>query len=202
MRRGLLKKAAALVSALSVTLGAVVNVYAYSLSQTGGASALGNDGVTVVSLIANGGLLTHQAPADVSLGSIITSTTDQTVTGTATGYLVDNARGYNSTDEPGWTATATFTDMTSTKGTIDVTNFTVTPSNLTAVSGSVTNVTLGTAVTLSDSDNDGTSDPFTWVKATAGAGIGRYSSDLGISLVVPANTPAGDYSSTVTITIS
>jgi len=203
MRRGLLKKAAALTSAFSLVLGMTAStVLAFSLGQSGGDSALGNDNTTVVSLVANGGLLTHQAPADVSLGTIITSTNDQTVTGTATGYIVDNARGYNSTDEPGWSVTATFTDMTSTKGTIDVTNFTVTPANLTANSGSATNVTLGSATTLSDTDDDGTSDPFTWVTAAAGAGIGRYTSNLNLSLVVPANTPAGDYSSTVTITIS
>ncbi|NOY14676.1 MAG: hypothetical protein GXP43_00460 [bacterium] len=201
MHRDLLKKAAALVSVLSLTLGAAVNTYAYSLGQTGN-SALGNDGVTVVSLVANGGLLTHQAPTDVSLGSIITSTSDQTMTGTATGYLVDNARGYNTTDEPGWTATATFTDLTSSKGTIDVTNFTVTPQNLTVLSGSSTGVSLGSSTSLTDTDDDGTSNALTWITASAGSGMGRYSSDLGILLTVPANTPAGDYSSTVTITVS
>ena len=202
MRRGLLKKAAALTSAFSLVLGMTASAYAYSLSQSGGDSALGNDNTTVVSLVANGGLLTHQAPSDVSLGTIVTSTNDQTVTGTATGYVVDNARGYNSTDEPGWSVTATFTDMTSTKGTIDVTNFTVTPANLVANSGSAANVTLGSSTTLTDTDDDGTSDAFTWVTAAAGSGIGRYTSNLNLSLVIPANTPAGDYSSTVTITIS
>ncbi len=207
MRRGTLKKVAALVSAFSLTLGAVSNTaLAFNWSQSGGDSALGtvtgSDATTVVSLVADGGLLTHQAPADVSLGTIVTSTTSQTVTGTATAYTVDNARGYNSASETGWSVTATFSDMTSANGTIDVTNFTVTPSNLSAVSGSNTNVSLGSQTTLADGDDDGTSDSFTWMTATTGYGTGRYTTDLGIALTVPANTPAGDYSATVTITLT
>ena len=208
MRRGTLKKVAALVSAFSLTLGAVSSTaLAFDWGQSGGDSALNASGVgnaesAVVSLTANGGLLTHQAPADVNLGTIVTSTTTQTVTGTASAYTIDNARGYNSAAEPGWSVTATFSDMTSTNGTIDVTNFKVTPSNLIAVSGSSTNVSLGSQTTLSDANNDGTSDNFTWVTAAAGAGIGRYTSDLGILLTIPANTPAGDYSATVTITLT
>ncbi len=207
MRRSLLKKAAALTSALVVMLGAAGSVFAYDMGQTG-PSVLGGDDTTVISLIANGGLLTQNAPADVSLGSIVTSTSDQTVTGTASDYTVDEARGYNQTDEPGWSATATFTDMTSTKGTIDVTNFTVTPTNLREyrngqqVNAGSEDATLGSAVTLADSNDDGVSDTFTWMSAAAGHGIDRFKSDLGLSLVVPANTPAGDYSSTVTITVS
>ncbi len=208
MRRSLLKKAAALTSALMLVLGVVGPVMAADMGQTGGDSALGGDSTTKISLVANGGLLTQNAPVDVDLGSIITSTTNQIVPGTASDYTVDEARGYNTTDEPGWSAVATFTDMTSDKGTIDVTNFTVTPQNLREYRNSQQvnvgseDATLGSAVTLADSDDDGTSDSFTWLSAAKGHGIDRFKADLGLSLVVPANTPAGDYSSTVTITVS
>ncbi len=207
MHRGLLKKAVALTSALALVLGVAGSTLAYDTGLSG-KSDLGGDSDTVISLIANGGLLTQNAPADVSLGSIVTSTSDQTITGTALDYAVNEARGYNTTDEPGWSAIATFSDMTSTKGTIDVTNFTVTPSNLreyrnsSQVNSGSEDAVVGSSVTLADSDDDGTSDSFTWMSAAAGHGIDQFKSDLGLSLVVPANTPAGDYSSTVTITVS
>jgi hypothetical protein len=164
------------------------------------AAPLNNDTTTVATQRIIAGALTLQAPSDVTFSDITVSTVNQTVTGNASGWKVDDARGLKTSQQPGWSLTASATNFTDgdpvEPSSIAVTNLTVTPSSLSTISGSSTGVSLGSAHTFTSS-----SDQTAVAVASGGNGRGRYQGDLGLSLVVPANTPASTYSSTVTFTV-
>lgn len=208
--RSKLIKAFALASSLLLLTQTVA--MGFDMTQTGGPSQLDNIPSHVVSLVADGGLLTLDTPTDVSLGEIIVSTADQTTTGEAVGLKMDDARGDKPSNAPGWSVTATMSDFSDvlTKvdaldelSVIDITNMTVAPNGLVEFNeASVVGVSEGSSITLADTGDDGVSDAFNWVTASETNGRGRYEADVSYSLVVPANSDAADYSSDMVVTIA
>lgn len=79
-------------------------------------------------------------------------------------------------------------------------SLTITPSDIYAESGSLTGVSAGSAGTLSGTG--ATSDAKTIMTATAGNGTGIYWQDEDLSLSIHANSLSGDFTATVTITVS
>ena len=80
---------------------------------------------------------------------------------------------------------------------LPVTGFTMTASAVTTVSGSATGVTAGSPRTFIS-----TADPATISVASSGNGMGSYTNNPALQLVVPAGSFAGTYSATITETIS
>lgn len=171
-------------------------------------------GTTGVTLGVGAGALTFTAPTAVTLGAITASTVNQTTTGEAANWIVDDARGVKTATTPGWSLTASATDFADVAGTstIDVTNLKVTPNELerrngttsayASYSGSQAALANISGVTLTDTDNNGTSDTVSVAIATLGNGKGNYQGDLGLSLLVPADSDAVTYNSTITFTVS
>jgi len=191
----------------SLTMGGLLGAAGIIL-----AAPLPNDPTTLVTQKIKGGNLTLQAPADVDLGQVDVSSQVTNVTGDATNFLVDDARGNKVA--PGWTATLTMSRLTDS---IDPTTFipfvdtvasqnvyTLTPKNLQVYHGAnLADVTLGSVTELADTDNNGTSDAVNVMSAASTMGRGRFGSDIGIGLKIPANSVASDnYQSTMTFTVS
>jgi len=180
------------------------------------AGALNDDVTTVVNQGVNAGALTMQAPDDVTMDDVTVSSESQTVGGgafsgdgasnEANNWKVDDARGHKPTLRPGWSLTVVaddFSDGDAEESVIDVTNLTTTPNDAEAFfSAVVGEMSLGSAAAFADADDNGTSDANTVATAAAQNGRGRFQGDLGLTLVVPANTDAVDYSTTLTYTIS
>ncbi|MBU0648192.1 hypothetical protein KJ855_03350 [Patescibacteria group bacterium] len=82
--------------------------------------------------------------------------------------------------------------------TIGVTNLTITPGAVSAIgNSSMTGVTAGREHTFT-----GTSDPATLMTATTGNGRGRYQQSANLSLFIDVSTVPGDYTATITETVS
>lgn len=164
------------------------------------AAPLNNDGITIVSLKANPGALTIQAPEDVNLGVITSSTEEQFVDGLAEDWAIDDARG-TKLSQSGWDMTVMSSDFSDGEeegaSIISVSNLTVKPIDLTAASGSLEGVSLGSEHTF-----DNTSDQATVVTAGINSGKGQYHGNLELHLVVPANSDAANYTATMTFTVS
>ena len=192
---------------LSLLASSVMPVFAVALGDKTGQTTLVNQGV-------NAGLLTLESPEAVTMDDVTVSTAAQTVgggaftgdgaTNEANNWKVDDARGHKPSSVPGWSLTATALDFSDGAGsTIDVTNMTVTPNDAEVLAPAVLGeMTLGGATSLLDDNDDGNSDAATVATAPALGGRGRYQGDLGLTLVVPANTDAADYSTTITFTVS
>ena len=180
------------------------------------AVVLNDDVTTVVNQGVNAGVLSMQAPDDVTMDDVTVDSNTQTVgggsftgdgaTNEANNWKVDDARGHKLSLRPGWDLTVVaedFSDGAGEESVIDVTNLTTTPNDPQAFYGAVVGeMDLGAAAAFTDADNDGTSDANTVATANATEGRGRFQGDLGLTLVVPANTDAADYSTTLTYTIS
>lgn len=80
---------------------------------------------------------------------------------------------------------------------IPASNISVTPSAVTAVSGSTTGVTAGSPYSFTTG-----SDPATIMSSTVGNGLGVYTNTPTLNLAIPAGTKAGSYVATVTETAS
>ncbi len=180
------------------------------------AVALNDDVTTVVNQGVNAGALTMQAPDDVTMDDVTVSSDTQTVGGgafsgdgdsnEANNWKVDDARGHKPTLRPGWSLTVVaddFSDGDAEESVIDVTNLTTTPNDAEAFfSANVADMSLGGAAAFTDADDDGTSDANSVASAPATKGRGRFQGDVGLTLVVPANTDAVEYSTTLTYTVS
>ncbi len=164
------------------------------------AAPLNNDTITKITQKLLPGSLTFQAPADVVLPDITVSTDQQTVSGTATAWKVDDARGHKPSQAPGWSLTMTSTDLSdgdpTEPSTIPVTGLTITPTNLVANSGNVTGVSLGGSYTFAS-----TTDQATIATASTGAGRGQFQGDINFSWIIPANSDAATYQATWTFTL-
>jgi hypothetical protein len=150
------------------------------------AAPLSGDLDTLLSLVANAGALTF-------------NTDNVVVPGTASNWNVNDARGHKPLAVPGWSLTVAatnFSDGAAEESVIDVTNLTVTPENLSVTSGNPTGVSLGSAHTFT-----GEADPTTVSTSSVGNGRGQAEGDLALSLVVPANSDAANYESTLTFTL-
>ena len=80
---------------------------------------------------------------------------------------------------------------------LPVTGFSLTPGVVTTISGSGTNVTAGSAHTFIS-----TADATSIIVASSGYGMGSYSNNPALQLVVPAAAYAGTYTATITETVS
>lgn len=151
----------------------------------------------------NPGGLTLTAPATVSLPAITVSDEVQALNLTATNaieLLISDLRG----DRPslGWSVTMTVTPFSTDAYTIPITSYGVTIDRYTTMGGDSTGITLGRSTLFADSDLDGVSNPVALLTAAIGRGVGKYKVYIRPYLNVPAFSPAGDYSSTITETIS
>ena len=172
------------------------------------AAPLNNDDATVFQQGILAGALTLQAPADVTLADITVSSEQQAVEGEMADWKVDDARGHKPAAIPGWSLTMTASDLTDTHlapgevSNIDVTNLTVTPNDAQAFfSADVADMSLGGATALLDTGDDGTSDAATIATAAALYGRGRFQGDVSMDWVIPANSDATTYRSTMTYTL-
>lgn len=175
-------------------------------------------GTSNLSLTIGQGNFTLTVDPTAGLQAVTVSTVSQTTytglsVGNDTGDIlvqVDDARGANT--PAGWSITATVSKLVQTltaeqitngetAATIPVTNFTNNFSTVTAAVGSPTaNITPGTGAAVVDGNTDGVSDPFSVLVASAGTGQGNYQLDMGFSLVVDPNQPAGNYTGNVIVT--
>lgn len=167
-------------------------------------------GTSNLSLTIGQGNFTLTVDPTAGLQAVTVSTVSQTTyTGLSVGndtsdilVQVDDARGANT--PAGWSITATVSKLVQTADNsviIPVTNFTNNFSTVTAAVGSPTaNITPGTGAAVVDTNSDGVSDPFSVLVASAGTGQGNYQLDMGFSLVVDPNQPAGDYTGNVIVT--
>lgn len=81
--------------------------------------------------------------------------------------------------------------------TLQASNLTITPAALATVDGSPSGVHLGSAYQFS-----GTSDSATIVTADSGSGFGFYSTTPTLKLTIPARSPIGTYTATLTETLN
>ena len=184
-----MKKTIKALACLTLGLFLAVNVVAEA--------PLTGDTTTVVTQKVKPGTLSLQSPGDVVMPEITASTVNQTLQASASNWVVDDARGKKSSEQPGWSLTVSATDFSDGAGSnIPVTNLSVVPANLAIISGNTDEVSLGTNHTFSSG-----SDQTTVAAASTGKGKGRFSGDLDLSLVVPANSDAADYTSTMTFTV-
>lgn len=188
--------------------GAGLSLLASSAMPVVGA-ALNNDATTLVQQGINAGALTLEAPVDVTLADITVSSAEQSVTGEAQDWKVDDARGHKPADVPGWSLTVTATDLSDAHlspletSSIAVTNLTVTPNDPQAFfAADVNDMSLGGATIMADSNSDGTSDAATVATAAVTEGRGRFQGDTTIDWVIPSNSDATTYRSTMTFTVS
>ena len=133
------------------------------------------------------------------MGEITAATTVQSTTGTATGWIVKDARG-NKTPA-GWSLTISSTDFSdglATPAIIPITNnLKVTTQATAATSGSMTGITSNTTGTTLTS----TAAQATVATAASGSGQGEYTGNVALVLTVPANSYAADYTATLTFTL-
>ncbi|MYW02120.1 WxL domain-containing protein [Streptomyces sp. SID3343] len=143
--------------------------------------------------ITAGSLSISQAASGIQLSEVGVSADDQTMTGKLNTVTVKDLRGGSA----GWTLTGSVTDFTSDAGgTIPADNFTWKPKAAKAdekskgapVAGS--EGTIGSGATLAS------------VPQTATGTGGSFAADADIDLKVPAYQSAGDYSATLTLSIS
>lgn len=138
--------------------------------------------------------------ADLNLPSVTSSHVAQTTTGTMTLTVTDSAAG------AGWNVTILSSALAysgANAGTsIPAANLSITEARSPAlVSGQAIDPSGGPKVPLSGTT--GTLDVARkTIQADVGYGGGTYTQDLGVSLVVPADSRAGTYTATLTVTAS
>ena len=138
--------------------------------------------------------------ADLNLPAVTSSHVPQTSTGTMTLTVTDSAPG------AGWNVTilsSAFAYSGANGGTsIPAANLSITQAHSPVlVSGQAVDPTGGPKVPLSGAT--GTLDVARkTIQADVGYGGGTYTQDLGVSLVVPADSRAGTYAASLTVTIS
>lgn len=138
--------------------------------------------------------------ADLNLPSVTSSHVSQTTTGTMTLTVTDSAPG------AGWNVTilsSAFAYSGANAGTsIPAAKLSITEARAPVlVSGQAIDPTGGPKVP--PSGTTGTLDVARkTIQADVGYGGGTYTQDLGVSLVVPADSRAGTYTATLTVTVS
>ncbi len=164
----------------------VTRISGSNSTVTSSGTFTGSSGGIYTMTIVNGG---SAGVATFSVSGLESQTTTLTGSNVSVGTkgvkLTFGAAGYISGDS--WTVRG---DV------IPVTGLTITPKTITTISGSSTGVTAGPAHLFS-----GESDPSTIFVASSGNGMGSYSQNPDLSLLVPVNTMANVYTSTITETI-
>ena len=136
-----------------------------------------------------GGTLSLTVPSNPSpaSGSVVSGSTVSVNLGTTT--VADSRVG-----SLGWTVSADAVNLTDGAGhSIAKTRMSWQTKNLTAVSGLLTGVAVGAGGTFG-------AVPVTVAAAAGGAGLGTYTYTATVTLVVPANTVAASYTTTITQT--
>ena len=159
-------------------------------------------GTTLLNLNINPGTLSQTVESDSTLAAEIHLSEVDIFTappagGTSTGQLTTTVKDHRGT-AAGWSQTASCTDFTSGVNSINITNLTIIPTTLLPIAGSnLAGVTLGSSHTFT-----GPADITTIVQANPGSGNGRFQTANSLNLIVPKTTIVGNYSATMTITIS
>lgn len=158
--------------------------------------------VKSTSLVAavKGKSLTLTAPASIAMGAIDVASEATETSGTMTGVTVEDLRGKKI--PLGWSLTMTATDFkTIANDVIPVTQLKVDTSTYKFIKGKDGGISVPGIVSVADGNQDGTSDAISIMNASAGNGAGSFSVDPVIKLTIPAFSTAGDYQSTVTLTL-
>jgi hypothetical protein len=184
--------AAAGVALTPVAASAATRPHVLAHSHT---AAAGDPDTTVTFTVTSTGTLTMTAPTTVDLG---TGAVGTTISGLLGGVTVTDDRAL---DAASWIVTASASDWTTGAGTpvetIPATDVTYDPGTITP-SGTIT--TNGTAITLANSVTPGPDN--TVVAGTAGVGDNGATWDPTISVAVPADAVAGDYTGTLTQSVT
>ncbi len=165
-----------------------------------GAVALGGVAATAfaadtVTQSVNAGTLTGTV-ADVTLTAVNYSHSDQTNAGTLT-LTVDDSRGVGT----GWNVTIQAGAFTDGSNSIAASNFSVTSAGTpTATAGQAVDATNGPKVPATTTLPATLDTARKVIQANSGYGQGTYTQSLGVSLVIPGQTKAGTYTSTLTTT--
>jgi WxL domain surface cell wall-binding len=135
--------------------------------------------------------------ADVTLGALVYSHSDQTNTGTLV-LTADDSTG----SLLGWNVTVQASAFSSGGNTIPAANFSITSAGAaTRVVGQAVDAVGGPKAPAT-----GATGSLDVARKTLQAlplfGAGTYTQNLGVSLLVPGGTPTGTYTSTLTVTIS
>jgi hypothetical protein len=155
---------------------------------------------TSATVIVTGGSLSV-TPADVSLSGVTLDGTDKTSTSayTSNAWTAEDARGTG----VGWNVTIEATDFSDGSHTIDISQadqkFQIQEANISVIAGNT--APTSSVATLTDIPTAG-GTPLKIVSAAVDAGMGEYNIPPNFSLMVPAETYAGSYTSTVTIAIN
>jgi hypothetical protein len=190
-------------------IGATIGVFA--LGGVTQAAVAADDSVSFTVTAAGAGLSLSAAGTTSTIDSggsdpVFDALSSGTVTGNLNAVTVTDARG---TLLGSWTVTVSGTswingsDATVTvaasngRAYLDAADLTALT---TALGGSLTGMTLTSAELTAGTSNLGT--PYTLVAGTTALGNGEVTYTPAISVTVPANTPAGTYTATVTQTVS
>lgn len=159
-----------------------------ALSMVGGVAANNQAQVNVQVNRDGSGTLTYSLQARDFNG--VNTSYDQNVT--SQGTLELTVKDGRFTQE-GWTITMSGTTFTSgTSATIPISNFSVTPESVVADKGQSNPMPAAKSLTMS-------TNPQTALEAPRGSGSGEYKATYRGSVSVPANTPAGTYTTTITV---
>lgn len=149
---------------------------------------------TLLKVDITGGTLTILNPNIATLSAKSLEGDVNTSTGKLGDILVTDSRGTGS----GWTVTLSVSDFTCCNNsfTIPAKNLTITPGEIEASLGTSVGVTAGVSYNLKSS-----SDVVTLITAKSNTGMGSYKINPTLSLLIPQDAFAGQYSSVLTITV-
>jgi hypothetical protein len=139
-----------------------------------------------------GGDRTATLAGDVAFPAVNASHSDVAATDQTTSVEVNDL----SATDAGWDVTIVSSDLTGDNGgTIAADNVSLDSfGDLTSISGATTGVVPGSTGSIGSAT--------TLLSAPAGDGVGDYTQAFDLGLVVPADSLAGDYSGTLTVTIA
>lgn len=145
--------------------------------------------------------LTLSAPASATMNPIDVSADEVETTGTMVGIEVTDLRGKK--PPLGWSLTVTTTDFKSPDNdVIPLTRFKMLVNQYQFIGGIDGGISIPGTVAFADPNNDGISDAAALLIAKTGFGAGKFSISPILRLLVPAFTIAGDYQSTLVLTLS
>lgn len=149
---------------------------------------------TTATFTVNSGSLAIAAPASVALSNANLGLTAGSVTGTFGTTTVTDTRG--GLGLSGWTDTVSSTDYTTTGGTITKSNASIYSGPGSIVSGLPVLVptTVGTPVSLGSAG--------TLIQATSATGSNQVTFTPTLTVTVPTNAVPGDYTGTITQTVT
>lgn len=177
----------------------VLSLVLFAPSQVSAAARIQQS--SVVNTSVKGKSLTLTAPASATMGAVDVAVTPTEATGTLAGIQVADLRGKK--PPLGWSLTITATDFVSAGADkIPVTALKIGVAQYQFLAGTDGGIIVPGTISLLDSKNNGVSDAATLLNANSGFGAGQFSISPILKLLVPAFSVAGDYQSTLTLTLS